>query len=405
MRIVLIGQNPYLVTSYGKLHSWIAKHLYSQGNEVAIIAHTYDTNYFVPEETDDGKVIFCYKFNDGTDNKIPLFPYKKGANSGYETEAVFIYELLEKLSPDLVISIDDFESAVFMQAVKMFLPDKFKWMWVLLNGSLPINEQSISAVESADAILCTNRFTYENINSFYAHPCMDWKYVGTDHSKYFYKNIPKDGIRIISTGKNCLKDYIPCTMKVCSDLNVSLYLHLNQLDGGFYSLDILRKRYDSESISFPENHFSVKDACSDEEMNDLFNENNVFMSSSILSSCSMSLFDAMAAGCIPLINPQGSDIEIIKSIKELEVESDYLICDAVDFMTTGEKILKIPIEKSMKDKILKINNIFSDRQNYERVLDKILRISKRYSCLDFMKKVDEMVREITKNKQSVFSLT
>ena len=358
MKIVTLGPSPYLLTSAGKIHSWVAKQFYSQGHQLAILAHSHDTSYYVPETTDNGHSMYCYQFDA---NKIPLFPYQKGGKAPNKTEAVVIYELLESLAPDLVITIDDYEACAFMQAVKMFLPDRFKWLWVLVNSVSPINEQSQSVVEYADGILCTNHFTCKNIKSFYAHPNLDWHYVGADLSVYKNLNQRKfDFLRLFCSAKNTFKDCPPAAIEACQKakqkIDLRLYLHTNYHDPGFYNLDLLKSRHDPDEtfLQFPQKYVSIKDGYKESEINELLNENHVFLSSSLLSASSISVFEALAAGCLPLINKQGSDAEIVNLIKEKKGEIDYFTYSSVKLLTAGEKYLNVPIIESMEWKIIEI---------------------------------------------------
>lgn len=411
MRLVTIGPSPNLLTAGGKIHSWIIQNFYHQNYEIASLVHTHDTSFFVPDETPTG-MMYSYKFGDNKEHVVPIFPFKKGGEPPNKTEAVQIYETLEKLAPDLVISVDDYESALYMQAVKMFLPDKFKWLFIPLNGSLPLNEKSRSLVEHCDAILCTNRFTFDHINDFYTHPCMDWQYVGADHSKFYHKEEKYDGFGIFCSCKNSLKDCPGAVLEACQKAKdkipeLTLDLHINLHDTGFYNFDVLQDRFDPkmEFLRLPEEYTSINDGRSDKELNDLLNKNHFFASSSILSSSSIGLFEAMATGCIPIVNDQGSDAEILRDLEENIKEKGNFTYGSVPVLMSGEKYLQMPRVDLMVKKIVEAKDFLKEKKKYQGLINDICEYSKGYSHFNFVNKISDLAKEIVANETKVFSVT
>ena len=406
MKIVTLGCSPYLLTSIGKIHSWIIQDLYFQGHEIAILAHSHDTTYFVPEKVED-KTVFCYSFDD---HKVPIFPYRKGGTPPEKTEAVAIYELLEVLKPDLVISIDDYSNMIFMQAVKMFLPDEFKWLWVLVNGDLPIQEDSRSVATYADSILCTNQFTFDHLKGF-CDKELEWHYAGCDLDVFSAQSKKKKDLQIFSSAKNTFKDCPASAIEICKKSleicpNLKLNLHTNSGDNGFYDLSVLQGRFDSndEFLRMPDEYVSIKDGYSAEKMNSLLSENHIFLSTSVASGASIGLFEALAAGCLPLINNQGCDREIIKKLeKEIKMEGFFLV-NGVNFMTSGEKNITIPNGDEFIPKMRNLADLIKTKE-YEGIQEKILNFSKGYHYLDFVKKVNELINSVMNKKEKIFSLT
>ena len=402
MRIVTFGPNPYLLTANGKLHSWIIKKFHEEGHQLASIVHSYDVSFFVPEEK-NGHTFFCYQYKD---QKIPVFPYKK-SNENQESESVQIFELLEKLQPDLVISIDNYEKTSLMQAVKMFLPDKFKWLAILLNDSLPINEQERSVVEYADAILCTNQFTYNHIKEFYDHPYMDWKYIGADLSAFSFQE-KSNSFRLFGAPKNTFKD-CPATMieackRVSENIPLKLNLHINS-DPGFYNLNILQERFDPESsfLELPDRYVSIQDGYSDTEFNQSLSHCSAFLSTSATSATSMGVFEALAAGCLPIVCDQGSDSEIIKLLQESLKNNINFIYSSLPLLMGGEKYIYIPVSKGLENKIKEINEIIQNKDRYGEILKGILKFIKGFDNTNFLNKVNELI-ETTMNSEKILAV-
>jgi len=410
MRVVTLGPSPYLLTSSGKIHSWIIQHFYSQCNELAILAHSHDTSFFVPEEVED-KTVYCYSFeNNGETSKIPIFPYKRGGESPNKTESIFIYELLNKLKPDLLITIDSYENTLFMQAVKMFLPDSFKWLAIILNSSLPINENSRSVIDYADAVLCTNEFSYKHLKGFY-NGSIDWNYAGTDMAKFFHIPQKKKDFSIFCSSKNTFKDCPASMMEACKNsLNfipeLKLNLHINANDTGFYNLEILQNRFDlnSEFINFPSSYVSLKDGVSESELNELLNQNHVFLSSSVMSASSISVFEALATGCVPLLSRQGSDEEIMNLLNENFEEKDLFLFETLPFLTMGEKNIYMPMIKSLSQKIKQLYELIENEKKYKDFIKKILKFSKGFDKRFFLNKAGDLARKLVESNIKTFSL-
>lgn len=396
MRIVTIGPSPYLLTSAGKIHSWVVQKL-SLEHEVAILAHTFDTSYFVPEETQNGK-FFCYK----THRNVPLIPYKKG------NEVTTIFDLLEKLNPDLIISVDDYESMYFMQAIQS-IADRSKWLWVLVNGNSPIPEELRTVANYADAILCTNKFTFDELSEYVQIPKLEWDYVGANLEKFHKKTHSEKTLNIFYSGKNTFKDYPPAILEACQILKdtipLKLYFTMNINDTGFYNLDNLIKRYDPEFefVILPDKYMSINDGYYEDEMNDLLNKCQLFVSTSMTSASSISVFEAIAAGCLPLLNNQNCDKELANLLEEKTGYFDYFSYGNVPFLASNERYLYMPKVEKMVQRIIELNALLSDQKESTRILNIFEEYIKGYSKSIFIDKVSVLIDDIMKNTK-VFNL-
>jgi len=62
MNIMTIGLSPFLMTSRSKIHSLVLRYLYLTGHSIAGIVWGHSSQYFVPEDNEDGTQSFFYDF-------------------------------------------------------------------------------------------------------------------------------------------------------------------------------------------------------------------------------------------------------------------------------------------------------------------------------------------------------
>jgi len=160
----------------------------------------------------------------------------------------------------------------------------------------------------------------------------------------------------------------------------------------------------SDFVYFPDQEISLNYGCTDQELNILLNKYSIYVSNSMFSSTSTGLFEALSSGCIPLVNRQGSDEEIINKLKDFVGEIDYFIYESLPFLTMGEKYIYIPKFDSLAEKLLKIEDLIKNKEKYRRILGNISEFIKGYSHCIFINRIDEMIKE-TVSKKKTFSLT
>ena len=106
MKILTLGASPCLVTSFGKIHSLVLKHLYFTGNSVVSAVWGHDITFFVPEIKEDGSPQYFYDFKFKEEkHKIPLVPINHDI---VENNAKMAYELIRLFKPDIIIINVDF---------------------------------------------------------------------------------------------------------------------------------------------------------------------------------------------------------------------------------------------------------------------------------------------------------
>jgi len=157
MNIVIAGMSPYLLTSRGKINSWIMQYLYLSGHAVIGVVWGHDTDYFVPE---DGKHHFDFEYL-SKNYKIPIIPI-----SHDQDPSIVVYEIIKNNSPDVVITIGNLEEVSYMHAVKKF-HHSIKWLCIMTQYAFPMKEESKDIINDMDAILCTSHSCYEEAHKFY----------------------------------------------------------------------------------------------------------------------------------------------------------------------------------------------------------------------------------------------
>ncbi len=391
MKILTIGLSPFLVTSRSQIHSWILQYLYFSGHEMKAMAWGHDTTYFIPDENE--KFFFDFKYEDKK-HKIPLVPFHRGSE-----EAIAVYEVIDQCKPDLVITIGDIEEFLFMRAVKSFCTTPVKWLTIITSYSQPINENNSEILEDADAVLCTSQFCFKEVSKFYTKDLIETQYVGSNHRFFYPSNDTKrDKFRIMACGKSVLSDNLPMIMEVSSRLraqipDLELYLHANSHDVEEYDLSLLKDRFDpkDEYIVFPDRYISLLEGLPIDEFANEFRKSSVFVSVPLAAGTSMSIFESIACGCLPIMSNCGSNVELAVAIEKHskgKIKRNDILVPGITFMTTGETYLSICDPAMLEEKIL---NVYKKSQRNKGIMNGLSEFTQNYGHDNFMKKVCDMV--------------
>lgn len=358
MKTMTIGASPYLLTSDGQLNALILEHFYAEDTPIASVVWGHDITYHIPEVDSGGKQHYYYEFNyNGAKHKIPIVPIKM---EGIEYTARIIYELLKLFSPEMVVTVGTFNDFLYMQAVKEFCPNDLKWLAILANHTHPINEHNHELTHYMDGVLCTNHFSYQMIRELSPLDNIDVCYVGVDQD-LFFPGESGEGCRVMSCGKNSQSDNLPVLMEAVRDLqsgtcpDMSLYLHGNVMDTGDYDMSILRSRFDpnKEFIQYPSKSVSLSDGYSTEDYRRELASSDIFVSTAMSSATCLSIFEAIACGCVPLMTDTPCSREIAEGLAEyLEGfnREDFLL-PSVAIMTTGETYLYVCDPEGVRQKL------------------------------------------------------
>lgn len=388
MKIVTLGLSPYLYISTAKIHSLILKHLFFNHHEVACIANSHDTTYFLPKDTSNGPVHY-YSFDS---HDIPLIPMNPSVDP-----SVMIYNVVQILKPDVLITIGDFNDYLYIKAVKMFSDIPFKWFAVLANWSYPINEKNVEVLESIDGMLCTNHDSYAMFQKKYPQDEIHMCHVG------FIENVlnkkEPDDFRIMTCGRNSFSDNLPMLMEAVSEINrdsqVELYLHTNVHDPGDYDLNLVKERCDPEDtfIRFPDKYVSLMDGYPIENYRQELAKSSMFVSLSVNAASAISVFDAISVGCLPLMSDVGCHRDIAdilaKYIPNFKM-TDFLV-PCIEIMVKGEVYMNVCRPDLLKSKILELRNKIK-KGGHRSFLQELIKDNNRRGFLDKVSKAVEKIK-------------
>ena len=391
MKIITLGLSPYLHLSDGCIHAMTLKHLFKNGHSVAAIGIGHDTTFFLPKENEKGEPVYYYEFDQ---HQIPLVPF-----NNVKDPAIGIYEILKVFEPDMIITIGDFNSFLYMKAVKMFSEKPIQWVAILSNFSYPINEHNVEILDDIDGIMCTNSYSFDMFNNLYKRENIDTSHVGSCNSNI--NPVRDSNFRIVATGTNTCLDNFPMIMEAAAEARseipeLKLYLHTNIYDRGDFDLPLLKARFDpkDEFISFPDKYVSINEAYPEDKFHEELSKCDMFVSASGHASTGMAAFDAIACGCAPLLSDVGAHKDIAEGLAEKSPKfkkNDFLV-PCAEIMTRGEVYTSVCDPKLLREGILNLHKkikkggyrVFSqqfvdsyDRRNFLSKISKMVEATER----------------------------
>lgn len=391
MKIVTIGQSPYLLTSRAKLNADILKCLYENKHRVASFVKGHDKNYFVPEE--EGKHFYYSFILNNQKHKIPIIPIDIGKD-----ETVLIYELIKRFKPDIVITIGDYNEFPFMKAIKQIYDTDLKWFFILTNFSNPINENLTDLIQSANGVLCTSLFGRQTIEDFY-HDNLDYQWVGVE-----LKDIPiktKNSFRIMACAKKNSSDNLPMLMETAAKIKMDLpqlqlYIHSNINDPKDHDIELLKERFDPKDIfiKLPDKYVSIVEGIKNEDLYIEYLKSDIFVSIPVNAATSMTVLEALSYGCYPIMSKCGSNIEIAKELSLFlgnELKEDDFLVRTIKVMVPGESYIGIPDPDDLQKKI---ENAYWKIKKNKGLSSRFFEFSKKYDNRFFMDKMTVMIDRV-----------
>lgn len=396
MKVVTIGMSPYNTSSVSRIHRWILESLFFAGHDVLSLSWAHDISYYIPD--DNGH--FTYKF-EGTppggnrpvgpqEYAIPILPLKKALS-----DPIPIYEALNQLEPDVVITIGELIEAGVMKAVKTFTSKPFKWLSVLTQSQFPLNDELVELFDYTDGVLCSSSVGHVEAGKFFKNKYIDHYFVGSDDRFHAPSNRDPSKFRIMTLGKVIQADNLPMVMEACAKIrssipNLELYVHANIHDNGEYQMELLRARFDPEDefIRFPEKFVSLVDGIPDADLAAEYAKSDVFVSTPLVAGTGMSVFESMGCGCLPLMSdcPVNRDIatKIENELGEPEIRRGDLLIPGIQLMTTGETYLTVSNPAIMAEKLLMT---YKNREKLEGHRDRLAVFSQKNSKQAFVEKL------------------
>ena len=397
MKILTIGVSPYLLTSQAKINAIVMKYLYFSGYSMAGIVTHHDPSYFLPEENSNGQPAHYYTIDK---HKIPIVPL-----TGRKDPSIEVYEIMKKLQPDILITIGDINDFLYMKAVNMFVESPFKWLAIMMNYSRPINENNREVMTDIDGIICTSKHGMELVRDTWVGNELDFAYVGTELSEPI-STTTHDKFRVMISGNNCQSDNIPTLMETIQSLHkeksdIELYIHTNIHDKGDFDFRLLKERFgpNDEFISFPDKYVSVMDGYSNKDFQAELSSSDLFVSIPMNSASGLTLFEAVACGCIPIMSDVGCHGEISEIFGNLlpGFKSEDLLVPCVDLLVKGEVYLGICDPEALRSRISYAKKCMKKKvHKKEGHKEHLKEFVKDHKSDHFLKKVIGMVENVYK---------
>jgi len=405
MKVVTLGLSPFLMASRAKQHSLIMRYLYLTGHSVASVVWGHNTGYFVPKEI-DGEQSFVYDFTYEDDkHEIPIFPFTRG-----QQESVEVYEILNSLKPELVILVGDPKDFPYLYALSSFYPENIKWLGVLMLYNCPLNQDDKQTIDVLDGVLCTSSFCHDVVKKIYKRTTIDTCFVGTNPKIYYPEDTSEDTdrFRIMSCAKVVQSDCAPTIMSAVSLLQndipgIELYMHSNINDPGDHDLVALRETYDPDEkfIKFPDKYVSILDGVSESDMGNLYRKSDIFVSIPMITATSISVFQAMASGCFPVLSDCGSNRDIDELLSKFlgsDFSKEDFLVPCIEVMAAGDTYLHVCGKENLRKKILEA---YRKIKKYKGLKKKLSEFTLKYSQGSFLKKVADMADLVLKSNSTI----
>jgi glycosyltransferase involved in cell wall biosynthesis len=379
------------------------KHFLFEGHSVISLSWAHDISYHVPDV--DEQYYYCFEAISPNDTdgpispreyKIPVMPLLKGLS-----DPVPIYEAINLLEPDIVITIGNLVEAAFMKAVKTFVSKPFKWMAVLAQSQYPISDELSELMDYMDGVLCASHLARDEIEQFFQKPYIEASFVDCDERFFREEKRDLNKFRVMALGKSSQADNLPMIMEVCSELRqaipeLELYIHANICDQGEYNLETVRKRFDpdNEFIRFPDKFVSLVEGISTDELAEEYAKADVFVSIPLVSATSMSVWEAMASGCFPIMSDCGSNRDLVEKLEKKEITEfsrDSLLVPGIKLMTVGETYLTVSNPVGLKKRLLWMHK---NREKMEGYREELSVFSKQDSKQAFIEVLAKMIKTL-----------
>lgn len=374
MKILTIGASPYLLVRNGKIHADVIQKLVKEKHEVTSAVWHHDESYFMPSE--DG--VHAYEINK---TKIcTLFPFTPKTDAA----SPFIYELLKKVQPQLVITIGDAKDTNFFSAIKSMYPNLFKWLAIYTIDCFSAQKENKDAYEATDGIITTSLFALQQITEVANVNCMYLPY-GYDVEAFFPTQQDRNGS--ICVARNAQGSNLAAYIQANSGLEDPSYIHTNMYDPGDYNIDYLIERFASVNTTYTTDYSSIRDGVGVDKMRSMYNSAHVIVDCSMKSATALSLLEGMACGCVPVGPNYGRVGEIISEMpSDMQFYVDYNL-----YVGAGSEEYAIVSSDSLKDNI---KRLLKDKKMLATAAEYAQKIASQYTSKDFIEKLYVAVAKI-----------
>jgi len=405
MKILVVGESPFRLTSAGKINADLIKYL-GAGNEISAASWSFDTSWFLADENkdfwyekDNQKICRVYPFINASDKAAPQ-----------------LYEIMKKTQPDLVVSVGGYEQTAFISSVKSIYPDLFKWVAVMLIEAGPLSETHREAFDQMDCVVVTNMSAIKHIQEISNVNCICVHY-GPDHDIFKAKSHKEEKTfrAMMNTSNTILSNLGAFTEGVsavrCTNL-ITGYLHTNIFDKGFYDVQaIVDREFCKGAIEIPKTFVSHNDGITDEEMVDEYNKSDVIVDCSMASATGLTILEGMACGCVPVMSTIGAMQDIYNGFTDFMCrkypdDSFFLSLplSGIPYLGYKDKEYNFVSSDSVRSEINSLKNMKEyQKENWNKMTDAAVEFSKKYSNKIFCGRIKDIIQE-TMNKKSAIVL-
>ena len=385
MKILTCGISPYILLSNGNLHKNIIEHIYKKRFSIASLVWSHDTTLNVP--TENG---YTYEFLiNEKKHQIPILPFNRGKN-----ESIEIYEHIKQLDPDCFLTIGKISDHLYIKAVKMFALQNKKWIAVITDGDVNLENEESQILDDADYIICTSFISYQKLKQIYSEK-IDFQFVGSDF-KVNQELISNEKVSVLGLGKTCQSDNLNAIIESVNDLEVDLRIHANTFEQGEIDLEFSKNNSDNENIFFPEKYVSVFDGFSKEEMCNIYKKTDIFVYSQMETNTLMSVFESISCGCFPLMirTPTTEHLAYLLEEHFKIIKKDDFLFNSIRLLNTGNSYLYIADSKDIAEKI---KNFIEKHKKVKGIKKEFLEFSLKYTYELLLDKIIERINDLKKS--------
>lgn len=393
MRILTIGESPYLLTSKAKINDSVLRYLKNKNHEIFSAVWNLDPSW-VLKDTDNK---FYYEYNN--EKICQLFPF----NFIYEKSSIQIYEICKIVKPDIILTIGDIQETDFIFAIKSLYPKAFKWINILTLDALPVSKNRIETFDFMDGIITTSEFSYNEIKKYSKCPT-EYQYFGLNDNFLSAKNNSDDKkLRIFVCGKNNNSSNLGAVFTgLKENKEIEVYMHTNTGDNGDYDFYELQKRYNTNFL-LPEKYVGINDGLPENELINEYCKSDIVVDLSVRSSVGSSLMEGMSCGCIPVGNNGCIIGEILENYTKLAKKElmyfdiDELAVESNEYIGEFNEVFYVSNPENFKNKMLRFKHMkkyFNKKFNILKEISK--KLTENYKRNDFLEKLNNLL-EVIKN--------
>ena len=300
LKLLTTGVSPFYFTRNARIHDNIIKNISDVADckiGLSSVFLDHDSEYFPQERIEDryigidGKFYSTYSFGDQLVTNI--------------------FDVVEEESPDVVLSIGPFSDLEHIRAIKRILPDSFNWVIILTSNIDKRFSEFSDTLREADHVVC---LTEQSNTALTSHD------IGCSFLEY---GVDDEYLQVTDRGSN--RKLNSCPTFIVNDKNIQqsnialildsflsfrdeefkVILHTNYYEQGDYDLDCLISKFKIGQIEVPGDFVSIKEGISVADMIKLYQRAHFVIDLSIKPVTSLCSLEAMACGCVPIVNSSG----------------------------------------------------------------------------------------------------